>query len=44
MKMFPYAAALMFAAAMAFADPVEGIWQTKKDDRAHSDKCAAVFG
>ena len=35
MKMFPYAAALLFAATVAFADPVEGFWQTKKDDNGN---------
>lgn len=35
MKTFLCAGALMFAATMAFADPVEGIWQTKKDDNGN---------
>lgn len=35
MKTFLYAGALMFAAGVAFADPVEGIWQTKKDDNGN---------
>lgn len=35
MKMFPYAGALLFAATVAFANPVEGIWQTKKDDNGN---------
>lgn len=32
MKVFSIAATLVFCAGAAFADPVEGIWQTKKDD------------
>ena len=35
MKTFLTAAALIFAASSAFADPVEGIWQTKKDDNGN---------
>ena len=35
MKTFLTAAALIFAATNAFADPVEGIWQTKKDDNGN---------
>ena len=35
MKTFLTAAALIFAATSAFADPVEGIWQTKKDDNGN---------
>jgi uncharacterized protein (DUF2147 family) len=32
MKIFALAAAMLVIAGAAFADPVEGIWQTKKDD------------
>ena len=32
MKIFALAAAMVVIAGAAFADPVEGIWQTKKDD------------
>lgn len=35
MKTFLIAGALMFAANIAMADPVEGIWQTKKDDNGN---------
>lgn len=35
MKTLFYAGAMMFAATMAFADPVEGLWQTKKDDNGN---------
>jgi uncharacterized protein (DUF2147 family) len=35
MKRFAIAAALFFAAGTAMADPVEGIWQTKKDDNGN---------
>jgi uncharacterized protein (DUF2147 family) len=35
MKIFLTAAAMLFAANAAFADPVEGIWQTKKDDNGN---------
>ena len=35
MKTYLTAAALIFAATSAFADPVEGIWQTKKDDNGN---------
>lgn len=35
MKTYLIAAALMFTATMALADPVEGIWQTKKDDNGN---------
>jgi uncharacterized protein (DUF2147 family) len=35
MKTFYYAAGLIFAAGMAFADPVEGVWKTKADDNGH---------
>jgi uncharacterized protein (DUF2147 family) len=35
MKMFLSAAAVVFAAGVAFADPVEGVWQTKKDDNGN---------
>ncbi len=32
MKIFALAAAMVVLGGAAFADPVEGIWQTKKDD------------
>ncbi|MCB2094809.1 MAG: DUF2147 domain-containing protein [Rhodobacteraceae bacterium] len=32
MKRFLFAAALVFAAGGAMADPIEGVWQTKPDD------------
>ncbi len=32
MRMFAVAAALVFAAGSALADPVEGMWKTKPDD------------
>ncbi|MES2915798.1 MAG: DUF2147 domain-containing protein [Pseudomonadota bacterium] len=32
MKVFAIAAALAVLGSAAFADPVEGVWQTKKDD------------
>ena len=35
MKTFLIAGVMMLAAGMAFADPVEGIWQTKKDDNGN---------
>ncbi len=35
MKTFLIAGVLMFAASIAMADPVEGIWQTKKDDNGN---------
>jgi uncharacterized protein (DUF2147 family) len=35
MKHFAFAALLSLAAGAAFADPVEGTWQTKKDDNGH---------
>jgi uncharacterized protein (DUF2147 family) len=35
MKVFAFAAALAVVAGAAFADPVEGIWQTKKDDNGN---------
>ena len=35
MKTYFYAMALVFAAGAAFADPVEGTWQTKKDDNGN---------
>jgi uncharacterized protein (DUF2147 family) len=35
MKIFAYAAALALLGGAAFADPVEGIWQTKKDDNGN---------
>ncbi len=35
MKTFVLAAALAVLGSAAFADPVEGIWQTKKDDNGN---------
>jgi uncharacterized protein (DUF2147 family) len=35
MKFYLTALAFVFAAGTAFADPVEGIWQTKKDDNGN---------
>lgn len=35
MKIFAPVAALVFCAGAAFADPVEGVWQTKKDDNGN---------
>lgn len=35
MKTYLCALALVFAAGAAFADPVEGVWQTKKDDNGN---------
>ncbi len=35
MKAFAFAIGLVFAAGAAFADPVEGVWQTKKDDNGN---------
>jgi uncharacterized protein (DUF2147 family) len=35
MKVFAVAAALAVLGSAAFADPVEGIWQTKKDDNGN---------
>lgn len=35
MKIFATAAALVFCAGAAFADPVEGVWQTIKDDNGN---------
>ena len=35
MKTYLIASVMMFAAGIAFADPVEGIWQTKKDDNGN---------
>ena len=35
MKVFALAAALVMVAGAAFADPVEGVWQTKKDDNGN---------
>ncbi|WP_103256782.1 DUF2147 domain-containing protein [Tabrizicola aquatica] len=35
MKVFAYAAGFVVMAGMALADPVEGMWQTKKDDNGN---------
>lgn len=35
MKIFAYAAALAVLAGTAWADPVEGVWQTRKDDNGN---------
>lgn len=47
MKVFAVAAALAMMAGAAWADPVEGIWQTEVDDGAFAHvtiaPCAAAF-
>lgn len=35
MKIFAYAAAVAVMAGTAWADPVEGVWQTRKDDNGN---------
>lgn len=35
MKTMIFATVFLFAAGAATADPVEGVWQTKKDDNGH---------
>ena len=35
MKAFTFAAGLALLAGTAFADPVEGVWQTRKDDNGN---------
>ena len=35
MKVFAFAAGLAMLAGAAWADPVEGVWQTKKDDNGN---------
>lgn len=35
MKVFAFAAVLAMVGGAAFADPVEGVWQTKKDDNGN---------
>jgi len=35
MRIIAYAAALALVAGSAFADPVEGLWQTRKDDNGN---------
>ena len=35
MKVFAYAAGFVVMAGMACADPVEGMWQTRKDDNGN---------
>ncbi|WP_295074069.1 DUF2147 domain-containing protein [Tabrizicola sp.] len=35
MKVFAFAAVLALVGGAAFADPVEGVWQTKKDDNGN---------
>ena len=35
MKVFAFAAGLALVAGAALADPVEGVWQTKKDDNGN---------
>lgn len=35
MKVFAFAAVLGMVGGAAFADPVEGVWQTKKDDNGN---------
>jgi uncharacterized protein (DUF2147 family) len=47
MKVFAFAAALAVLGGAAFADPVEGIWQTEVDDGAFAHvtikPCASAF-
>ena len=35
MKVFAFAVGLAMLAGAAWADPVEGVWQTKKDDNGN---------
>ena len=35
MRRFALSAAMIFAATIAFADPVEGVWQTEPDDNGN---------
>lgn len=47
MRKFLVAAALVLGATAAFADPVEGVWQTQADDGAYAHvtiaPCGAAF-
>lgn len=47
MRKFLVAAALVFGATAAFADPVEGVWQTQEDDGSYAHvtiaPCGAAF-
>lgn len=47
MRKFLFAAALVFGAGAASADPVEGVWQTQEDDGAYAHvtiaPCGAAF-
>lgn len=47
MKTFAFAAALAMLGAAAFADPLEGVWQTEVDDGAYAHvtikPCGAAF-
>lgn len=36
MKTYLIAAAMLFGATAAYADPVEGVWQTQEDDGAYA--------
>ncbi|MGL4278827.1 MAG: DUF2147 domain-containing protein [Albidovulum sp.] len=36
MKRYLIAAAMLFGATAAYADPVEGVWQTQEDDGAYA--------
>ncbi len=44
MKRFALVAALIMAAGAAFADPVEGLWQTQEDDGAYAHVKMAPCG
>ena len=47
MKRYLIAAAMLFGATTAYADPVEGVWQTQEDDGAYAHvtiaPCGAAF-
>jgi uncharacterized protein (DUF2147 family) len=47
MRKFLFAAALVFGATAASADPLEGVWQTQEDDGAYAHvtiaPCGAAF-
>ncbi|NUB44011.1 DUF2147 domain-containing protein [Fertoebacter nigrum] len=44
MKFIALAAAIVFAAGAALADPVEGVWQTQVDDGAYAHVTIAPCG
>ena len=44
MKVFGLAAGLVFAAGMAMADPVEGLWKTEVDDGAYAHVSIGTCG